>query len=80
MAKSGAETEVTHVDLMLQQWKEPTTINKYVLQTEFCLMENRVFFIYKKLEGWIWGWGGGGGGGGGRGWYGGGCSFLMDST
>ena len=28
MAKSEAETDVTHVDLVLQQWKKPVTIDK----------------------------------------------------
>ena len=30
MAKSEVETEVTRVDLVLQQWEKPTTIDKYV--------------------------------------------------
>ena len=28
MAKSEAEADVTHVDLVLQQWKKPVTIDK----------------------------------------------------
>ena len=53
MAKSEAETEVNSVDLMFWQWKEPTTIEKYVCR--FCHSENRVFLIYEKLDGWTGG-------------------------
>ena len=48
---------MTRVDLVLGQLKKPITINKYVFQ--YCLTENRVFLIYKKLEGWmawVWHW------------------------